>query len=155
MAHINLNSLSELPFHDLNLDQWIPEGNRHVGLFILCLKIFFKMPAAGIHTTQDMNLSKTSASHVLEHGQTNLFVSANRSLEQNSSSRERSHYIFLFQRNKTFFAVRTIIESNLNRNFIINYKLILLLALSSSGSLFYWNKLKTVLGVNTETSRFL
>ena len=128
MAHINLNSLSELPFHDLNLDQWILEGNRYMGLFILCLKIFFNMPAAGIHTTQDMNVSKTSASHVLEHGQTNLFVSGNRSLERYSSSRERSHYIFLFQRNKTFFAVRTIIESNLNRNFIINYNLILLLA---------------------------
>ena len=39
-----------------------------MGLFILCLKICFNMPAAGIHTTQDMNLSKTSASHVLEHG---------------------------------------------------------------------------------------
>ena len=97
-----------------------------MGLFILCLKIFFNMPAAGIHTTQDMNLRKTSASHVLEHGQTNLFVSANRSLERYSSSRERSHYIFLFQRNKTLFAVRTILESNLNRNFIINYNLILL-----------------------------
>ena len=68
MAHINLNSLSELPFHDLNLDQWIPEGNRYVGLFILCLKIFFNMPAAGIHTTQDMNLSKTSTSHVANMG---------------------------------------------------------------------------------------
>ena len=156
MAHINLNSLSELPFHDLNLDQWIPEGNRYVGLFTLCLKIFFNMPTAGIHTTQDMNLSKPSASHVLEHGQTNFFVSANRSLERYSTSRERSHYIFLFQRNKTLFAVRTILESNLNRNFIINYNLILLWKLlSSSGSLFYRNKLKTVLGVNTKTSRFL
>ena len=99
-----------------------------MGLFIPCLKIFFNMPAAGIHTTQDMNLSKTSAIHVLEHGQTNFFVSANRSLERYSSSRERPHYIFLFQRNKTLFAVRTILESNLNRNFIINYNLILLLA---------------------------
>ena len=86
------------------------------------------MQAAGIHTTQDMNLSKTSESHVLEHGQTNVFVSANRSLERYSSSRERSHYIFLFQRNKTLFAVRTILESNLNRNCIVNYNLILLLA---------------------------
>ena len=128
MAHINLNSLSELPLHDFHLDQWIPEGNRYVGLFILCLKICFNMPAAGIHTKQDMNLRKTSASHVLEHGQTNFFVSANRSLEGYSSSRERSHYIFLFQRKKTLFAVRTILESNLNTNFIINYNLILLLA---------------------------
>ena len=128
MAHINLNSLSELPFYDLNLDQWIPEGKRNVGLFILCLKIFFNMPAAGVHTTQDMNLNKTSASHVLENGQTIFFVSANRSLERYSSSRERSHYIFLFQRNKMLFVVRTILESNLNRNFIINCNLILLLA---------------------------
>ena len=37
--------------------------------------------------------------------------------------------IFLFQRNKTLFAVRTIPESNLNRNFIINYNLIMLLVL--------------------------
>ena len=90
-----------------------------MGLFILCLQIFFNMPAAGIHTTQDMNLSKTSA---------NFFVSANRSLERYSTLRETSHYIFLFQRNKTLFAVRTIRESNLNRNFIINYNFILLLA---------------------------
>ena len=36
--------------------------------------------------------------------------------------------IFLFQRNKTLFAVRTIPESNLNRN-LINYNLIMLLVL--------------------------
>lgn len=53
-------------------------------------------------------------------GKPNVLVSGNRSLARYSSSRERSHYIFLFQRNQTLFAVRTIIESNLNRNFIIN-----------------------------------
>ena len=50
--------------------------------------------------------------------------------------------IFLFQRNKTLFAVRTIPESNLNRNFIINYNLIMLLVpLPLSLSFFLLNEL--------------
>ena len=40
-------------------------------------------------------------------------------LARYSWSRERPYHIFLFQRNKTLFAVRTILESNLDRYFII------------------------------------
>ena len=63
MAH-NLNSLSELPFHDLNLDEYLKETGTWVihPLFDNLLQY-----ASSRHTYKtDMHLSKTSASHLLE-----------------------------------------------------------------------------------------